>query len=150
MNVNFFMQEAIFEANKAFKLNEFPVGGIIVDNISNKIIARSHNTVNKNNNAIKHCELNLINDTCEKLKLKYLENMTLFVTLEPCTMCACAISEVHLKNIYFGAYDEKNGGIEKLRIAFQRQNIFMPNIYGGIMEKECSNLLKKFFKNKND
>ena len=150
MNVNFFMQEAIFEANKAFKLNEFPVGGIIVDNISNKIIARSHNTVNKNNNAIKHCELNLINETCEKLKLKYLENMTLFITLEPCTMCASAVSEVHLKNIYFGAYDEKNGGIEKFRLAFQRKNIFMPTVYGGIMEKECSILLKQFFKNNND
>ena len=83
-------------------------------------------------------------------KKKYLENMTLFVTLEPCTMCASAISEVHIKDLYFGAYDEKNGGIEKLRVAFQRENIFLPNIYGGIMEKECSNLLKKFFKNKYD
>ena len=60
------------------------------------------------------------------------------------------ISEVHIKNVYFGAYDEKNGGIEKLRVAFQRDNIFTPTIYGGIMEKECSNLLKKFFKNKSD
>ena len=76
--------------------------------------------------------------------------MTLFVTLEPCTMCASAISEVHIKDLYFGAYDEKNGGIEKLRVAFQRENIFIPTIYGGIMEKECSNLLKKFFKNKSD
>ena len=76
--------------------------------------------------------------------------MTLFVTLEPCTMCASAISEVHIKDVYFGAYDEKNGGIEKLRIAFQRENIFTPIIYGGIMEKECSNLLKKFFKNIDD
>ena len=76
--------------------------------------------------------------------------MTLFVTLEPCTMCASAISEVHIKDVYFGAYDEKNGGIEKLRVAFQRENIFMPTIYGGIMEKECSSLLKKFFKNKSD
>ena len=113
-------------------------------------MARSYNTINKNKNAIKHCELNLIQETCERLKLKYLENMTLFVTLEPCTMCASAISEVHIKDLYFGAYDEKNGGIEKLRVAFQRENIFMPTIYGGIMEKECSNLLKKFFKNKHD
>ena len=59
-------------------------------------------------------------------------------------MCASAISEVHIKDLYFGAYDEKNGGIEKLRVAFQRENIFMPTIYGGFMEKECSNLLKKF------
>ena len=150
MNVDFFMKEAIIEANKAYNLNEVPVGGIIVDNTTNKIVARSYNTINKNKNAIKHCELNLIQETCERLKLKYLENMTLFVTLEPCTMCASAISEAHIKDVYFGAYDEKNGGIEKLRVAFQRENIFMPTIYGGIMEKECSNLLKKFFKNKSD
>ena len=150
MNVDFFMREAINEANKAFNLNEFPVGGVLVDNISSNIVSRKHNTINKDNNAIKHCELNLINETCEKLKIKYLDNMTLFVTLEPCTMCASALSEVHLKNIYFGAYDEKNGGIEKLRLAFKRKNIFMPTVYGGIMEKECSDLLKKFFRNKND
>ncbi len=150
MNVEFFMQEAITEANKAFNLREFPVGGIIVDNLSSKIVARSHNTVNKENNAIKHCELNLINETCEKLKKKYLKNMTLFVTLEPCTMCISAASEVHIQSIYFGAYDEKNGGIEKFRIALKRNNIFIPEVYGGIMEKKCSNLLKNFFKNKND
>ena len=150
MNVHFFMQEAINEANKALNLNEFPVGGVLVDNISNTIVSRSYNTINKDNNAIKHCELNLINETCEKLKIKYLENMTLFVTLEPCTMCASAVSEVHIKNIYYGAYDEKNGGIEKLRLAFKRKNIFMPTVYGGIMEEECSNLLKNFFKNNND
>ena len=123
MNVDFFMKQAIIEADKAFNLNEVPVGGILVDNKSNKIVARSHNTVNKDKNAIKHCELNLIQETCTRLQIKYLENMTLFVTLEPCTMCARAISEVHIKNIYFGAYDEKNGGIEKLRVAFQRENV---------------------------
>tara|TARA_B100000073_G_C23449267_1_gene458668 strand:+ start:76 stop:522 length:447 start_codon:yes stop_codon:yes gene_type:complete len=146
MNVDYFMKEAIIEAEKAFNLNEVPIGGILVDNKSSEIIARGYNTINKDNNAIKHCELKLIHETCEKLQLKYLENITLFVTLEPCTMCASAISEVHINNIYFGAYDEKNGGIEKLRVAFQREHIFVPNVYGGILEEECSNLLKKFFK----
>ena len=87
-------------------------------------------------------------ETCENLKQKYLDNMTMFVTLEPCSMCASAISEVHINTLYFGAYDEKNGGIEKIRLAFKRNNIFLPNIYGGIMENESSKLLKKFFKNK--
>ena len=72
----------------------------------------------------------------------------MFVTLEPCSMCASAISEAHISNLYFGAYDERNGGIEKIRIAFQRNNIFMTNIYGGIMEDRCSKLMKDFFKNK--
>ena len=61
-------------------------------------------------------------------------------------MCASAISEVHIDTLYFGAYDEKNGGIEKIRLTFERKNIFTPNIYGGIMEDKCSKLLKNFFK----
>ena len=146
MNVDFFMNQALIEANKAFKAREIPIGGIIVDNNSKKIISRNYNQINKFNNAIKHCEINLIIETCEKLNQKYLENMTMFVTLEPCSMCASAISEAHIENIYFGAYDEKNGGIEKLRIAFERENIFTPNIYGGIMEEKCKILLKNFFK----
>ena len=102
MNVDFFMKEAIIEADKAYNLNEVPVGGILVDNTTNKIVARRYNTINKNKKAIKHCEVNPIQETCERLKLKDLENMTLFVTLEPCTMFASAISEVHIKDLYFG------------------------------------------------
>ena len=147
MNVDYFMNEAIIEANKAFKSNEVPIGAVLVDNESKKIISRSYNQINKFNNAIMHCEINLIISTCEKLKKKYLNNMTMFVTLEPCSMCASAISEVHINSLYFGAYDEKNGGIEKLQIAFKRNNIFIPSIYGGIKEEECSKLIKKFFKN---
>tara|TARA_B100000674_G_scaffold94102_1_gene66573 strand:- start:268 stop:699 length:432 start_codon:yes stop_codon:yes gene_type:complete len=140
------MNEALLEAKKAFTSNEIPIGAVIVDNISNKIISRNYNQVNKSNSAINHCEIDLIYRTCKLLKQKYLENMTMFVTLEPCTMCASAISEAHINSLYFGAYDEKKGGIEKLRLAFKRNNIFMPNIYGGIMEKKCSDIIKEFFK----
>ena len=146
MNVDYFMNEALLEAKKAFTFNEIPIGAIIVDNISNEIISRNYNQVNKSNNAINHCEIDLIYRTCKLLKKKYLDNMTMFVTLEPCTMCASAISEAHINTLYFGAYDEKKGGIEKLRLAFKRKNIFMPNIYGGIMEKKCSDIIKEFFK----
>jgi len=116
------------------------VGCVLVKN--NSIIARARTSPGGR----PHAEENLIS----QLSKTELNGSSLFVTLEPCTMCASAISEVHIKDLYFGAYDEKNGGIEKLRVAFQRENIFMPTIYGGIMEKECSNLLKKFFKNKSD
>ena len=146
MNVDYFMNEALLEAKKAFTFNEIPIGAVIVDNISNEIISRNFNQVNKSNNAINHCEIDLIYRTCRLLKQKYLENMTMFVTLEPCTMCASAISEAHINTLYFGAYDEKKGGIEKLRLAFKRNNIFIPNIYGGIMEKKCSDIIKEFFK----
>ena len=146
MNVDYFMNEALLEAKKAFISNEIPIGAVIVDNISNEIISRNYNQVNKSSNAINHCEIDLIYRTCKLLKQKYLDNMTMFVTLEPCTMCASAISEAHINTLYFGAYDEKKGGIEKLRLAFKRNNIFMPNIYGGIMEKKCSDIIKEFFK----
>ena len=146
MNVDYFMNEALLEAKKAFTSNEIPIGAVIVDNTSNEIISRNYNQMNKSNNAINHCEIDLIYRTCELLKQKYLDNMTMFVTLEPCTMCASAISEAHINTLYFGAYDEKKGGIEKLRLAFKRENIFMPNIYGGIMEKKCSDIIKEFFK----
>ncbi len=146
MNVDYFMKEAIIEAKKAIKNNEIPVGGVLVDNRSNEIISRSYNKVNKYNNPIKHCELNLISQACKLIQSKYLNNYTLFVTLEPCTMCASAISEAHITNLYFGAYDEKNGGIEKIRVAFKKNNLFMPHIYGGIKEAECSKLIRDFLK----
>ncbi len=146
MNVDYFMNEALVEAKKALLSNEIPVGAVLVDNKSKEIISRNFNKMNRLNNAINHCELNLIFETCKKLKRKYLDKMTLFVTLEPCSMCASAISKVHIDTLYFGAYDEKNGGIENVRLTFQRKNIFTPNIYGGIMEDKCGSLLKEFFK----
>ena len=124
MNVDFFMKEAIIEADKAYNLNEVPVGGILVDNTTNKIVGRSYNTINKNKNAIKHCELNLIQETCERLKLKYLENMTLFVTLEPCTMCASAISEVHIKDLYFGRMMKKMEELKNSELLFKEKIYF--------------------------
>ena len=146
MNIDYFMNEAIFEAKKALDSNEVPVGGIIVENKSGKIVSRGHNLTNELNSAINHCEILLINEACKKLNSKYLANSTLFVSLEPCIMCAAAISEVHIGKVYFGAYDEKNGGLEKLLSFYKKNKIFIPEIYGGIHEKQSALLLKKFFK----
>ena len=146
MNINYFMSEAIKEAKYAFDNNEVPVGGILVNKKTEKIISRSHNKVNKEKNAIYHCELNLIIDSCKKLSRKYLDNTIMFVTLEPCLMCASAISEAHIEKLYFGAYDEKNGSIEKFKLQLNKQHAFKTDIYGGIMENDCKDLLKKFFK----
>ncbi len=146
MNINYFMNEAIKEANYAYNNNEVPVGGILVDNKTSEIISRSYNKVNKEKNAIYHCELNLIIHSCKKLSRKYLNNTSMFVTLEPCLMCASAINEVHIEKLYFGAYDEKNGGIERFKFQLKRKHSFETDIYGGIMENDCKNLLKKFFK----
>ena len=148
MNIDFFMKEALIEAKKAYKLDEVPIGGVIVDNFTKKIVARGHNRSNKNKIAIDHCEILLIIKACKKLEKKYLDDFTLFITLEPCTMCAAAISKAHIGKLYFGTYDEKNGGIEKFRIAYDRDNIFLPEIYGGILEKDCKDILKNYFKSK--
>ena len=147
MNINYFMNEAIKEARLAFNNNEVPVGGLIVDNKTNEIIERSYNKINIKNNAIYHCEIDLIINSCEKLSKKYLNDTVMFLTLEPCTMCASAIREVHINKLYFGAYDEKNGGIEKRKAILKKQHTFNTEIYGGIMEMECKTLLKNFFKN---
>jgi len=147
MNIDYFMKEAIKEAKKGFNCNEIPIGGLLVDNITKSILARNYNRINELKSAISHCELLLISESCNKLQSKYLKNTTLFITLEPCIMCAAAISEVHISSVYFGAYDEKNGGLDNLFIKYNKK-IFTPDIYGGIKQNECSNLLKEFFKNK--
>ncbi len=144
MNINYFMQEAINQAKIASDNNEVPIGGLLVDNNTNQIIEKSYNKINKNKNAIYHCEIDLIMNACKKLSSKYLNNMVMFVTLEPCIMCTSAISEVHINKVYFGAYDEKNGGIEKNRIYYNKKD-HITEVYGGIMEKECKNLIKNFF-----
>ena len=146
MNINYFMNEAIKEANYALNNNEVPVGGILVDYKTNEIIFRSHNKVNKEKNAIHHCEIDLIIHSCKKLSKKYLDNTVMFVTLEPCLMCASAISEVHIEKLYFGAYDDKNGGIEKFKFQSNRDHLFKTDIYGGIMENDCKTIMVNFFK----
>ena len=145
MNINYFMREAIKEANNAFNNNEVPVGGILVDNKTNEIIYRSHNKVNKEKNAIYHCEIDLIIHSCKKLSQKYLDDTVMFVTLEPCLMCASAITEVHIDKLYFGAYDDKNGGIEKFKFQSKKEHFFKTDIYGGIMENDCKTIMENFF-----
>ena len=146
MNINYFMNEAVKEAKIAYNNNEVPVGGVLVQNQTNEIITRGYNKINKKKNAIFHCEIDIIINSCKKLSQKYLNETSIFVTLEPCIMCASAISEVHIEKLYFGAYDDKNGGIEKNKSKLNRDHSFVNDIYGGIMENECKNLLKIFFK----
>ena len=111
-----------------------------------KIIHRSYNKVNKEKNAMHHCEIDLIIHSCKALSRKYLHDTIMFVTLEPCLMCASAISEVHIDKLYFGAYDNKNGGIENFNFHSKREHAFKTEIYGGIMENDCKVLLDNFFK----
>ena len=148
MNINYLMNLVIKEAKKAYKSDEIPVGSLIIENKTNLVISSAHNEVIKRNNAIKHAEILAIEKACRKRKSKYLSDTSIFITLEPCAMCAAAISEVKIENIYFGAYDEKKGSLESIMKIYNNKNYFVPQIYGGINEIKCSQILKNFFKNK--
>ena len=148
MNIDFFMNKAIDQAKLALLCDEVPVGAVLVDNTSEKIILSSHNLVNSLSNSLAHAEMLIINEASKKKKNKFLKHTTLFITLEPCAMCAAAISEAQIDTIYFGAYDDKKGSVESVMKIYNQKHYFIPNIYGGINEKICSTLIKNFFKSK--
>tara|TARA_B100000953_G_C17773201_1_gene342989 strand:- start:6 stop:440 length:435 start_codon:yes stop_codon:yes gene_type:complete len=142
------MSLAYKEAEKGYLLNEVPVGAILVDNATNSVISSAYNQVIKHKNSTKHAEMLLIEMGCKKKDSKYLVNTSIFITLEPCAMCAAAISEVKIDRIYFGAYDEKKGSLESIMKIYNNKNYYVPEVYGGINEIESSKILKKFFQEK--
>ena len=142
------MSLAYKEAEKGYLLNEVPVGAILVDNATNSVISSAYNQVIKHKNSTKHAEMLLIEMGCKKKDSKYLLNTSIFITLEPCAMCAAAISEVKIDKIFFGAYDEKKGSLESIMKIYNNKNYYVPEVYGGINEIESSKILKKFFKEK--
>ena len=142
------MSLAYKEAEKGYLLNEVPVGAILVDNATNSVISSAYNQVIKYKNSTKHAEMLLIEMGCKKKDSKYLVNTSIFITLEPCAMCAAAISEVKIDRIYFGAYDEKKGSLESIMKIYNNKNYYVPEVYGGINEIENSKILKKFFQEK--
>ena len=142
-----FMLEAYKEALKAEKIDEVPVGCVIVKD--NKIIARAHNLKEKEQNVISHAEINAIKKACKKLNEMYLIDCDMYVTLEPCTMCAGAIVHSRLRKVYFGAYDYKTGAIEtKNHILDEEYHNHHVLHEGGIMLNECSSILSNYFKGK--
>ena len=104
-----FMNQAFISAKRAFNHDDVPIGAVIVKD--GKIIARGENQVQKSMNPTLHAEIVAINHACKKLNQKFLDDCDIYVTLEPCSMCATAISFARIKNIYFAATDEKGGGI---------------------------------------
>ena len=148
MYENNYMELAMEYAKKAASLNEVPVGAVLVDEKSQKILSLRHNEIVNQNNPLKHAEILVIEESCKIKKSRYLNDTVIYVTLEPCAMCAAAISEARIKKIYFGSYDEKKGSIESGIRIFTNKNYFKPEIYGGIRESECSQILKNFFSQK--
>lgn len=142
---NPYMEQAIIEAQKAYDLGEVPVGAIIV--YKGDIIARAHNLRENNNNALAHAEILVINEACKELNSWRLDHCELYVTLEPCPMCAGAIINSRIGTVYFGAYDSKGGACGSVVDLFAKGSFnHAPTLYGGIMEDACEEVLKDFFR----
>jgi tRNA(adenine34) deaminase len=138
----YFMGEALKEAVKALEKEEIPIGAVVVSN--NKIIARGHNLTEQLNDVTAHAEMIALTSASNHYQSKYLPECTIYITLEPCAMCAAAIGWAQIKNIVFGAFDPKKG------FTSFKPSLVHPKtlIKGGILEQECGDLLKDFFKEK--
>jgi len=141
------MEMALREARNAADRGEVPVGAVIVDGISGALIAWAGNATEERNDPTAHAEMLVIREAAAAKGSPRLENCDLYVTLEPCPMCAAAISFARIRRLYFGAYDPKGGGVDHgARIFEQSTCHHRPEVVGGMEETSAGALLKKFFK----
>lgn len=142
-----YMSKALDEAFKASLKDEVPIGCVIVKD--GVIIARAHNLRETKQQSINHAEILAIQQACKKIGSWRLEHCILYVTLEPCCMCAGAILQSRIETVVYGASDPKGGSIDSTIQMYKYPGFnHYPNVITGVMEEECSMLLKKFFKNK--
>ena len=140
-----FMNQAFLLAKKAQEHGDVPIGAVIVRD--EKIIARGENRVQKSKNPTLHAEIVAINKACKKLNAKFLDDCDLYVTLEPCAMCATAISFARIKNIYFAAPDEKGGGITSNAKVFENdKHLWKPAVHQmDEYAEKSAQMLRDFF-----
>ena len=142
-----FMEHALEEAHLASKRGEVPVGAVLV--YKGEIIARNGNRTLADKDPSAHAEILVIREGAKKLNNERLYDCDLYVTLEPCPMCAGAISFARIKRLYFGASDPKSGAIESgVRFFSDATCHHKPEVYSGILESDCALILKTFFKTK--
>ncbi len=140
------MERAIAEAEAAAKRGEVPVGAVVVDGASGKVLAAAANRTGELSDPTAHAEMVVIREAAAGLGVPRLDGCDLYVTLEPCAMCAAAISFARVRRLYFGAYDAKGGGVEHgARIFDQPTCHHKPDVFGGIEETRCGTLLTGFF-----
>jgi len=143
----FYMLEALRQAQRAFDEDEVPVGAVIVH--GGKVIARGHNQIERLNDPTAHAEIIAITSAANYLGTKWLNEASLYVTIEPCSMCAGAIVLARVKNLYFGASDPKTGACGSvINIVNHKKLNHRPKVCKGILEAECGLLLKDFFRKK--
>lgn len=138
----YFMRQALIEAQRAYDKNEVPVGAVVVAN--HRIIARAHNLVETLNDVTAHAEMQAITAAANVLGGKYLTDCTLFVTVEPCPMCAGALGWAQLSRVVYGASDEKRG------FSKSAPSVLHPKttVTSGVLAEECAKLMKAFFEKK--
>lgn len=142
-----YMQRALALAKEAGEEGEIPVGAVIVKD--GKIIAEGKNRRESDNNAMGHAEIEAISNACKKLNSWRLDGCELYVTLEPCPMCAGAIINSRIDTLVFGAFDKKAGSCcdDSVVDLFKLPYNHKPTVWAGILEKECSEMLSNWFKN---
>jgi len=141
----YYMSKALLEAKKALDIKEVPIGAVIV--LDNKIVAKAYNKRESKQNSLCHAEIIAIAKACKKLNSWRLDNATLYVTLEPCIMCAGAIIQSRIKRVVYGCFDPRFGAHKSFINVFDYKFNHSVNVSYGILEDECSTLIKDFFKN---
>lgn len=143
---NYFMELALVEAQKAYDKAEVPIGAVIVDN-DGKVVATGHNMREMWHDATAHAELIAIQEACKKLQRWRLTGLTLYVTIEPCPMCAGAIVMSRLDRVVYGSTDAKAGACESVfNIPGNESLNHQPQITAGVKQLECADMMKRFFR----
>ena len=140
------MALALSEAKAAGQAGEVPVGAVIVESLTGRVIARAHNRVEQDRDPTAHAEILAIRAASQKQENVRLGDCDLYVTLEPCPMCATATSFARIRRLYYGAYDPKGGGVDHGPRVYEHKTCHhRPDVYGGLSEEACAKLLRSFF-----
>lgn len=144
--MNDFMKKALLLAQKAYDIGEVPVGAVVVKRSTGEIVGEGYNRRETDKSPLAHAEIEAISNASKKLGGWRLVDCDLYVTLEPCPMCAGAIINSRVERVFFGAYDKKAGACGSVVNLFELPFNHFPEISGGVMEEECSGILSDFFK----
>ena len=148
MNKEDFMRLALEQAKRSFDEGEVPVGAVVTRN--GEVVSVGRNRREYGKNALYHAEIEAIDEACKKLGGWRLWECEMYVTLEPCPMCAGAIVNSRIRKVYFGARDDKNGAVVSVMQMFDYPFTHKPEFEGGVMENECAAILSEFFKKLRD
>ena len=143
-NTKDLMERVLYLSEQNLKNNKIPIAALVVDSSTNKIISEAVN----GDSVLDHAEILVLKKALDKLSTNRLNECDIYVTIEPCPMCATAIAKTHIRRLYFGAEDNKGGGVINGPKIFSHSNLKVPEVISHCFAEETSNLLKKFFESK--